>query len=149
MSEISIHDIIEHMIHVEHAHHTLCDRELSSLGMYRSQLRMLMHLWRQGGAASQKTLADELHITAAVVTVTLQKLAADGYVTRVQSNEDKRVVNISLTQAGEDMVFRAHGILDGVDKKMLSGLTEEEKNNLVSYYKRMFENLKGEAESDA
>ncbi len=148
MSQIRVHDIIEHMIHAEHTHRALCDRELASLGLYRSQLRMLMHLWRHGGAISQRALAEEMHISPAVVTVTLQKLEGEAYVTRTPCGEDRRAVTIALTTRGVEMVHRARGILDSIDAKMLSGLSDEDKNNLVTYYKKMVANMEQRGEGD-
>ncbi len=141
MEEMRAHDIIEHMIRTEHRHRAACDRELSALGLYRSRMRMLMHLWHSGGELSQRQLAEEMHVSPAVVTVTVKKLASEGYVTRTQSEKDKRTVMISLAPRGIEMVDLAHGTLDQVDEKMLQGFTEEEKRQLVCFYVRMFSNL--------
>ncbi len=136
-----IHEIMEHMIHTEHMHKAVCDRELSRSGLYRAQFRMLMHLWHNGGKLPQRRLAEELHISPAVVTVTLKKLLAEGYVTRIPSEQDRRTVMIALTPHGNEAVDTAHGTLDRIDTAMLDGFTDEEKEKLVSYYNRMLFNL--------
>ncbi len=143
MESLRIHDIIEHMIRTEHKHRAVCDRELSSLGLHRSQMRMLMHLWRGGGEMPQHQLARELHVSAAVVTVALKKLESEGYVTRTPSASDRRTVVISLAPRGLESVQFAHGTLDRVDTNMLAGFTESEKRELIDFYTRMFANLAG------
>ncbi len=143
MEQLRIHDIIDHMIRTEHKHRAVCDKALSTLGLHRSQLRMLMFVWHHGGEMSQHDMAEKMHITAAVVTVTAQKLESEGYITRAQSTKDKRHMVISLTDRGRDMVDRAHGTLDAVDTVMLQDFSEEEKYQLIDFYERMLANLCG------
>ncbi len=149
MEQMRVHDIIERMIHTDHRHRAVCDRELSELGLHRSQMRMLMHLWHGGGTLSQRRLSDEMHISPAVVTVTVQKLETEGYLSRKPSETDRRSMMITLAPRGYEMVDAAHGVLDSVDTRMLRGFSESEKKQLVDFYIRMFDNLSsGEVTGD-
>ncbi len=141
MDELNLHDIMGHMIRTDRFHRATCDRELASLALHRSQMRMLMNLARNAGAMSQRALADDMHISAAVVTVTLNKLEKEGYVTRTPSFADRRTFTVSLTEKGQQMVDEARGRLNYVDGIMLQDFTEEEKRQLVGFYTRMLSNL--------
>ncbi len=141
MEQLNVHAFMEHMIRTEHTHRAVCDRELSALGLFRSQMRMLMRLWHAGGELTQRQLADEMHISSAVVTVTLAKLEGEGYVTRSPSETDRRSMMVSLTSLGQETVNAAHGILDHVDGVMLQGFSDEERQKLVEFYTRMLSNL--------
>ncbi len=48
-----------------------------------------------------KQLAETLHITPGAVTQLAESLVADGYVERSASNQDRRIINLQLTEKGK------------------------------------------------
>lgn len=136
-----IHETVDRMLEMDRIHRTVCDRELSQIGLYRSQHRMLMHLHFHGGVASQRELARELNISPAVVNVTLHKLEAEGYIVRLPTETDRRMTGIELTVLGKEIVNQTHSILDRVDAEMLRGFSDEELAMATSFFRRMKENL--------
>lgn len=136
-----IHETIDCMIGTDRLHRAVCDRELAVLGLHRAQHRMLMHLYFHGDVPSQRALARELSVTPTVITVTLQKLEAEGYVVRRTVAPDKRLLGVELTAAGRSVVEKTKVILDRVDCSMFRGFTDEELKMARNFYDRMRQNL--------
>ena len=139
-SDTLTHRTMDGLIRANRIHHALCDRETAEVGVHRSQNRMLAHLYH-AGAMSQKKLADRMHITPAVVTVTVQKLLEGGYVVREADQDDRRACLICITDKGREVVEHTHHILDHVDGIAFDGFTEEEMETLLSLCTRMIHNM--------
>ena len=135
-----IHRTMEGFIRADRLHRALCDRETAEVGVHRSQNRMLSYLSMYGDM-SQKELAERMHITPAVVTVMVQKLLEAGYVRRMEHPLDRRAYLISITEEGQKVVDHTCAILDGVDKATFEGFTPEELEQLLTYCRRMIENM--------
>lgn len=56
------------------------------------------------GNMSSNQVAKTLNVTPGTLTVAVQDLVKKGYVTRVQSEKDRRVVKLQLTDKGKEMV---------------------------------------------
>ncbi|WP_281164262.1 MarR family winged helix-turn-helix transcriptional regulator [Liquorilactobacillus sicerae] len=52
-------------------------------------------------------VAKELHLTPGTLTATIDRLTKKNYVTRIRSNDDRRVIRLGLTKKGR-LMFRAH-----------------------------------------
>jgi len=81
------------------------------------------------GALSHPTItqvAEKLQITKASVTNGVNKLISLGYVAKNQSSEDKRVYHVSLTSAGEQIVFAKYRALQDYGEFIRSSLSAEE-----------------------
>ena len=79
-----------------------------------------MHIIEAIGIYEKKnmsTIAKELSVTIGTLTIAINSLVKKGYVDRKRSEEDRRVVYISLTPKGE--------------KATIDGLSEEETRVLV------------------
>lgn len=73
-----------------------------SYHLAQSTLHVLAYLSEQGGSARLTAIADELDITCAACTGTIDQLEKHGYVTRVHSREDRRAIAAHLTTKGEE-----------------------------------------------
>ncbi|MBQ4529074.1 MAG: MarR family transcriptional regulator [Lachnospiraceae bacterium] len=101
-----------------------------------------MHIIEAIGISEPKnmsTVAKSLSVTIGTLTIAMNNLVKKGYVERVRSQEDRRVVLLSLSKKGRKAyehhkVFHNNMIQATVDK-----LTEEEKNILA----KALVNLKG------
>lgn len=96
-----------------------------------------------GEAKNMSTVAKGLKVTVGTLTIAINNLVKKGYVERVRSQEDRRVVLISLTEKG----LKAHRHHKKFHQEMieatLKGLNEEETKilvkaltNLSNYFKR-------------
>lgn len=134
------HRAVDLMIHTDRHHRILCDQRFSALGVHRSQHKMLMYLHKKGGVGSQRRISQDMQISTAVVTVTLQKLEAEGYVTRTVSDTDKRNVAIALTDRGNAVVEDTCRIIDEIDARMFDGMSEAEIEQYIALTARIFDN---------
>lgn len=78
-------------------------KKRSSEDLTMSQFRMLLTLNKEG-AMKAIELADILCLTPGAITGMTDKLEEHGWVARERSDEDRRVVLIQLTEAGEELV---------------------------------------------
>ena len=96
---------------------------LDELGVTYPQYLALLVLWEQDGP-SVSTIGERLALDSGTLTPLLKRLEAAGFVTRVRSPEDERVVRVFLTPAGHALRARA----EDIPARMLActGLSESE-----------------------
>lgn len=71
-------------------------------------------------------VAKELHLTPGTLTSTINRLAKKGYVERIRSDDDRRIVRLGLTRKGR-VEYRAHAAFhEKLVKKFLKGFNDEE-----------------------
>jgi DNA-binding MarR family transcriptional regulator len=72
----------------------------------------------------------------------LDRLEAKGLCQRKRSEEDRRVVHIALTEAGEAAAAEIPRVLSGVQNAHLAGFSAEEFETLKSLLQRVLANSK-------
>ena len=82
------------------------------------------------GTPTMRDIAKQLRITAPSATSVVHKLIRLGWVQRVPSKADKRVVRISLTRSGEKELARYRTQSEKVMRKVFSKLPERELSHL-------------------
>jgi DNA-binding MarR family transcriptional regulator len=105
-----------------------------------------MHIIEAIGLVEPKnmsTVAKQLSITVGTLTTAINNLVKKGYVHRVRSEADRRVVLISLTKKGERAYRHHEKFHQEMIEATLKGLNEEETEVLV----RALTNLKDFFES--
>lgn len=115
---------------------------LQDAGLTHAQWVPLMML-RHGGASSTAQLVRELDVDAGALTRLLDRLEAKGLIQRERSEQDRRVVMVSLNEAGERVTAELHTVLSDVLNAHLSGFSHAEWRLLLSLLQRMIDN--GEA----
>ncbi len=115
------------------------DQRLSDLGLTHAQWAPLVLISR-GKAATQAELARELQLDAGALTRTLDRLEAKGLCRRERSTEDRRVVHLMLTPAGEAAAAPVPGVLCDVSNVLLSGFSPEDFEALMGYLRRVYAN---------
>ena len=104
---------------------------------YRSILMELSHC----ETATQYELAKRTHLTAPTVSVTLQKMEHDGYITRTPDEHDLRQMKVSLTEKGKAAEADNRARANALEQMLLSGLSEEEKQQLTALLTSMEDTL--------
>jgi DNA-binding MarR family transcriptional regulator len=95
---------------------------------------------RRSGAPYRRTtgeLASSALLTSAGMTLRIDRLAADGLVHRVRSDDDRRLVYAELTAAGLrkiDAVYEEHIALENA---MLAALSRREREQLAALLRRL------------
>lgn len=71
-------------------------------------------------------LARELNLTKPTVTVLVDRLAEKGYVTRVRSDEDRRVMYLHIARKGTRFNNMLENVREIMAEKIISGLARKE-----------------------
>ena len=97
----------------------------------------IMAMLNDGGAMSQCRLAHLLDIRPQSLSELLVKMEGDGLIERVQSEEDRRQIIVSLTEEGSARVASFRETHRRAAAEFLSPLTLDEKNTLVRLLKKL------------
>ena len=92
-----------------------------------------MHIIEAIGTGEPKnmsTVAKLMSVTVGTLTIAINNLVKKGYVSRVRSEEDRRVVLIFLTEKGK-RAYQHHREFDGMVKALVEGLDEGQQKILV------------------
>jgi len=115
------------------------DRELEPGGLTSAQWVPLLKLY-MGTGSNVAELARCCQQDAGSMTRLLDRLEAKGLVRRVRSGEDRRVVNIELTDEGRAAATKIPALLCGVQNAHLRGFTVEEWQTLKGLLRRILDN---------
>lgn len=115
------------------------DRRFEALGLTNAQWVPLLKL-HLGQAGTVAELARECTADAGAMTRLLDRLEAKGLIRRVRSTEDRRVVNLELTDDGVRAAERIPGVLCEVQNEHLAGFAKSEWQALKTYLSRMLDN---------
>jgi len=103
-----------------------------------------MHTIEAIGVYKKKTsseVAKELSITVGTLTVAINNLVKKGYVERLRSEDDRRVVKLGLTKKGK-LLFRVHQHFHReMVKNILKGMEQEEEQALLRALKNLHDFL--------
>lgn len=99
------------------------------IGGKAGQQRILMRL-NTLGRTTQKELQDVLEISSGALSEILQKMEDSELILRSKSAEDKRQVDLSLTQSGLDKALSVEAHYHRTLERMFECLNEEQKDQL-------------------
>ena len=116
-------------------------KNLEELGLSHSSYPILAHLNEVSRAKTQK-LGEVAVITSGSITHMVSKLVKQGYVNKVQDDEDKRIFWVEITKEGRDVFNKVHKEHMKYLGHLLEDFTEEEKNALVEQMKYFGKTIK-------
>ncbi|MBQ6756731.1 MAG: MarR family transcriptional regulator [Oscillospiraceae bacterium] len=79
---------------------------LDEIDLTYTQYITMMVLWEKK-SVTVKELGSSLYLDSGTLTPLLKKLEQKGYLTRRRSEEDERNLNVTITEAGEELKKRA------------------------------------------
>lgn len=100
---------------------------------YRDITNNDMHIIEAVGldGGNMSAIAAKLHITVGALTTSMNSLVKKGYVVRVRSEQDRRLVLIHLTEKGERAYHHHENFHNQMTDAALQSLSEEEVPVLV------------------
>ncbi|GAB6099342.1 hypothetical protein JCM16358_12210 [Halanaerocella petrolearia] len=113
------------------------NRDIADL--HPTQAKALFVL-QEKGSLRLSDLAKELSLTKPTVTVLVQKLEEERYITRIDCQHDKRCSRIELTETGEKVLNTFLEVGKKIKKKLFAGLSEEEIKDCATTLKKMINN---------
>jgi DNA-binding MarR family transcriptional regulator len=106
---------------------TVIDNALKPLDITRSQWWVLANLSRHDGEPTVQTdLARVLDIGKVALGGLLDRLEANGFVTRRISPSDRRAKLVEMTPAGRSLLGLMQARATGLNEEMMRGMTQEE-----------------------
>ncbi|WP_394790893.1 MarR family winged helix-turn-helix transcriptional regulator [Rhodoferax sp.] len=115
------------------------ERQFEPTGLTNAQWKPLFKL-STTNITTVAELARECTLDAGGMTRMLDRLEAKGLLRRERSSEDRRVVNLALTDSGREVAKVIPEILSRVQNAYLEGFSVEEWQTLKSYLRRMLDN---------
>ena len=109
-------------------------------GEYRDVTANDMHVIEAIGTEEAKNMtsvARSLDVTTGTLTISVNNLVKKGYVNRVRSEEDRRVVLISLSEKGKRAYLHHRQFHDQMIGVVVEELTEEEQQVLERALKKL------------
>jgi DNA-binding MarR family transcriptional regulator len=95
---------------------------------------MIMKMLQESGTLYSSEIGDGISIAKPQMTHSIDKLIGLGMVEREHDTEDRRKINIRLTQKGRDTVERLDQIMKDLVRNKLSVLSEDELGKLAESF---------------
>lgn len=115
------------------------DRSMrEATGLSTTLFEGLLRLERSGGELSMGELTSQVALTSGGATRLVDRLVDEGYATRRQCSDDRRVQYVAITADGRDVLGRAIAVhLDDLDEHFSGHMTEPERQTIVSVFERL------------
>lgn len=115
------------------------DRALAEIGLQEYEFETLHRLASRGEPwrTTPSELAAELMVSPAGITGRLDTLEKAGLVRRLRTAEDRRRVDIELTELGHDRWMAAMELRGAAENAMVDPLDRAEQDRLIALLKRM------------
>ncbi|CAH1214944.1 MULTISPECIES: MarR family winged helix-turn-helix transcriptional regulator [Paenibacillus] len=82
-------------------------------------------------------VARQLSLSSGATTIVLNQLESEGMIRRVRSEEDRRIVWLSLTEEGEQLAQALNANRGRMTWELLQALTEEEQQQMLGMLKKI------------
>ncbi len=116
---------------IAHLMANMQDRCLTMFGLSNQQARILMYLAKHNIRGQKnikrKDLENFLNLKGSSVTSLMNGLEKNGFLERIQSDNDARRKEISLTPKAKQLVEQMDLIFEATDNQLQEGMSEEEK----------------------
>ncbi|MEV0231026.1 MarR family winged helix-turn-helix transcriptional regulator [Nonomuraea sp. NPDC050786] len=123
--------------HTSHVLRTQMAAALAEIGLTARMHCVLVHAIEEERTQIQLAEIGDMDKTTMVVTV--DALEKAGLAERRPSSTDRRARIIAVTEAGREMAERSQRIVDGVHRKALDALPEDEREVLLRAMNRLVE----------
>jgi len=97
----------------------------------------LLEVLHECGPTKMSDIAERLQITVGAVTLQADRSIKAGLITRERSTTDRRVVLLSITDEGRELVSNARQMRHGIMKKHFDRLSPDELEQLGRLYQKM------------
>ncbi|BBG23778.1 Transcriptional regulator SlyA [Sulfuracidifex tepidarius] len=82
-------------------------------------------------------IANVLGVSRSAMTYAIDRLEEMGLVMRTRSEEDRRVIQLELTEKGKKTLMRAQKIYNDITREKLNILSEKEVNSLMDILQKL------------
>ncbi|MGM0828576.1 MAG: MarR family winged helix-turn-helix transcriptional regulator [Bacillota bacterium] len=97
----------------------------------------ILYLLSESEGTKSTELADRLDVKPSAITVMIDRLLKNDFVTRERDEKDRRIVKLDLTAAGREVFEKAKAKRREIFSRYLAFLDEEDVNQLVMIYEKL------------
>ncbi|HTH40974.1 MAG TPA: MarR family transcriptional regulator [Rhodocyclaceae bacterium] len=115
------------------------DRRMDALGLTDAQWKPLVVLQQGAGKTAADIARNGCHDTGAVTRL-LDRLESKELIRRVRSEDDRRVMNLELTDEGRQVAEDVPKIIANLANQVLDGFSETEFRQFQDYLRRALTN---------
>lgn len=124
-------ELYEKWIKLMHTNHMVWRKKFSDKNGIQGQGRILRILAKNNDNLSQKELAAKAEVRPASLSEVLERLERAKLITRQRDHKDKRILRVSLTDAGEKIVKENGQQWAEFNRTLLGDLDEQEQKELL------------------
>ncbi len=124
------------------------DRRLSPHGLTEAQWLTLLHLSRLAGPATQKRLAAAAGVQEPTMARMLDRLEADGLVTRSPIEGDRRSKSVCLTAKAAPGLDRIRKVTEALREELLADIEDADIDTCLRVLGRLADKLHGATPGD-
>jgi DNA-binding MarR family transcriptional regulator len=132
--------VVHALFRLSRKNRAMVGEALRPLGLFPGQELLLLQL-SNGDCRSQADLVDALGLDHSTVTKMLQRLERTGVVERRQSEEDRRVVLVSLTETGRAARRAVEELWQALEDSTVRTLTERQRTQLLDLLRKVEDGL--------
>ena len=146
MAEGRVEDRVGYqMKRAQHALRVEMDKALREVGMTTAQYAALSALEATPGLSGAE-LARRSFVAPQTMNAILANLEAAGLAARQPHPKHGRILQAYLTEVGEESLARAHGAVGAVERRMLEGLSRDDRHRLLEALRSCADTLEVSAE---
>ena len=120
------------LLHTASTVQTHAEEKLAAVGLSLPKLAALTALSEAGASMPLSQLAERLSCVKSNITQLVDRLEADGFVTRSADPNDRRARLAVLTPAGRDACKKGTRIYEDTERDLLAGLEPAEARQLAA-----------------
>lgn len=117
------------------------EKELKPYSISYAQRVILIRLCEKDGL-TQKELAQDTYFEQSNMTLMLDKLELKGLIKREPKENDRRAYLVTITAQGRELKDLLISLGDNVIERAFRGVSDDQKDELVSLLQTLYENLK-------
>lgn len=120
----------------------ITNKQLKEYGITFSQIRIIFVLYRsEKGVYSLKELEKIFDVSQQTMAGIVKRLEIKKLIESLGDSEDKRIKRVQLTDSGRELEKVLLVKMDEVEEKLLSGISQSERKELMNILKRVYENV--------
>ncbi len=109
----------------------------AEVGLDRAQVDVLAVLQRSEEPLTPTQVASRLLCSSGAMTNRLDRLETAGYIRRLRTSDDRRTIQLLLTQEGRAAVTRANASREAAGPELLPTLDAQDRRQLVGLLRKM------------
>lgn len=105
---------------------------------------LMLRFMKYFGPCTSSQLAKEFFVKKSAITAIINRLVDKGYVQRLHDQQDRRVIYLSVTEAGLSVLEKSEEDIQKIVEKYLFQLDEDEIESFLKTYEKLARILKEE-----